>query len=247
MIIYVDILLIINFLFDFCILLSVDLTLKRKVKIKRLILASLIGEISLLALFFEINFIFKIIIGIILNIFAFNYKNIKYTVYNTLYYFLYSMFLGAFVYFLTVQFRIDLVYSIKYLIIICLTPFATIIYYKLIVKMKNDYKNQVDVEIKYDKYSYKAVGLIDSGNKLEAYGKMVILVEKKYINYQKLKLLPVYYNALNHAGIVFCFKPNEFIINGKSIKNVLVGLSDKSFNIDGVTILLNSKMEGLWF
>ena len=226
-----------------------DLTLKRKVSIKKIFLTSLFGELSLITIFSKIfifkTFIFKILIIVIVNILTFKYKNIKYTMFNVFYTLMYSLLIGSFTYFLTVQFRIDLVYSFKYIIILFLSPLIIIVYYTLTRRINTVYSKYYDIEIKYGKYTYKGVGFLDSGNFLSAYGKDVILVEKKYINYQKLKLLPVHFNALNKEGIVFCFKPNSLFVNGKIITNVLVGLSEKSFNIDGVSILLNSNMEGL--
>ena len=40
-----------------------------------------------------------------------------------------------------------------------------------------------------------------------------------------------------------CFKIKEIIINGKKIEDeVLVGISDNNFNIDGVDLLLHKKI-----
>lgn len=114
-------------------------------------------------------------------------------------------------------------------------------------KFKTNYNNRYTVLIDYENTHYEGVGFLDSGNKLVSpiSGKPIILIEKEYITLHKLKLLPVPYNALNHHGILNCFKPEKVMINGIEIDNVLIGLSDVKFNIDGVSILLNARLEGI--
>ena len=51
MTIYIDVLFLINFIFDFMLLLTVNVALKRYSKIFRMVLASLLGSISLISLF----------------------------------------------------------------------------------------------------------------------------------------------------------------------------------------------------
>ena len=64
MTIYIDIVIILNFIFDMMLLLVVNITLKRGVGIRRIILSSLVGEISII--FFLIpNMYFLIILKII--------------------------------------------------------------------------------------------------------------------------------------------------------------------------------------
>lgn len=101
MIIYIDLLMTINFLFDFLLLLTINIALKRYSKVYKLILASLFGEVTLFSLFIPINSILftilKIILGIIMVLIAFGYKNIKYTFYNIIYLYMVSIILGGFV------------------------------------------------------------------------------------------------------------------------------------------------------
>ena len=109
MIIYIDILIIINFLFDFLLLLTINIALKRYSKIYRLILASIFGELTLISLFIPISSvlftILKIIMGIIMVLIAFGYKNIKYTLYNIIYLYMTSIILGGFTYYLSIEFK----------------------------------------------------------------------------------------------------------------------------------------------
>ena len=245
MIIYVDLLFIINYFFDLTTLVCVDVLLKRNISVKRLCLFSLIGELSLFSLLTNNALIFNIIIPIIMCTASFKYKNLKYTIINVIYYYLVSILLGGFIYFLTNQFKIDLVYSLRYILVLVFSPIVIIIYYYLTKELKDNYNNLYNVRIEYDKYTFNGNGFLDSGNNLIFNGKKVILIEKKYIHYKKLKLLPVLYNSLNYTGIVFCFKPDKVYIKDVLYTDVLVGLSDKSFNIDGAEVLLNCKLGGL--
>ena len=84
MTVYIDLVSIINFIYDFLILLTVSFTLKRNRKIYYYILSSLIGVLSIFLLFLKINnivlFLLKILISVIMVIVAFGYKSIKYTI-----------------------------------------------------------------------------------------------------------------------------------------------------------------------
>ena len=101
--VYLDLVMFVNFFLDFLLLLSVSIILKRNANIKRVIFASFIGGLSILALFFKISnfqlFILKFIISLLMVIIAFNYKDFKYTFFNLLYLYITSIFLGGFLYF----------------------------------------------------------------------------------------------------------------------------------------------------
>ncbi len=251
MIIYLDLVCLINFAFDLSLLLTVDVLLKRRAKIKRILLGALIGELSMITLFIDLNevsnFFFKIILGIAMTTGAFSYKDIKYTFYNGVYLYLSGIILGGFEYYLFNEFKMNSTYSLKYLFILLLSPVVLVVYYKLIKKFKTNYNNRHSVRILYDEYVFEGTGFLDSGNKLISpiSGKTIILVEKEYIVYHKLKLTPIPYNALNHHGLLYCFKPQKVFINEKEYGDLLIGLSEVKFNIDGCNTLLNARMENL--
>ena len=50
MTVYIDLVILLNYFFDFLILLTVNITLKRNINIKKIFLTSLIGELSLFGL-----------------------------------------------------------------------------------------------------------------------------------------------------------------------------------------------------
>ena len=106
--VYLDLILLLNFLFDFILLLSTSIILKRNTKIYRIILGSLVGSITMLSLFLRMNsftlFIFKFIVSILMIITAFNYKNIKYTLKNIYYLYIVSVVLAGALYFISNNF-----------------------------------------------------------------------------------------------------------------------------------------------
>ena len=81
--IYLDYVFFINFIFDFILLFTTKVLLKRNVKIKRIILGSFIGTFSIFILFISMpSFIFflsKMFFGLIMVIITFKFKDIKYT------------------------------------------------------------------------------------------------------------------------------------------------------------------------
>lgn len=207
----------------------------------------------MISLFIDLNTItmnmFKIALNILMVITSFSFKNIKYTFYNAIYLYLVGIILGGFEYYLYNEFKIDGEYSIKFLLLIILSPIVLIIYYKLTQKFKNDYNNRHKLKIIYDGNIFEGVGFLDSGNKLVCpiSGKPIVLIEKEYIVHKKLKLYPVPYNALNHHGLLYCFIPESVFIDDIQYKNILIGLSEVKFNIEGCNALLNARLENIWY
>ena len=78
MVIYIDLLIILNFIYDYLILKVIQIVLKRNTNNKRIIISSLIGELSILFLLLNMNYIIlligKLLLSLIINIVAFKYK-----------------------------------------------------------------------------------------------------------------------------------------------------------------------------
>ena len=118
MTIYIDLVILLNYFFDVLILLTVNVTLKRNATLKRILLVSILGEISLLGLFLSkawLLVLLKLEISLLLNIFTFKYKDIFYTFTNLLYFYMSSIILGGFIYFLKLN-------HLSYLLIILISP-----------------------------------------------------------------------------------------------------------------------------
>ena len=246
MIIYIDLLIIVNFLFDFLLLLTINIALKRYTKIYRLILASLFGEITLLSLFIPISSylltILKVVMGIIMVLIAFGYKNIKYSLYNALYLYMTSVILGGFIYFLNIEFE-----NMNYLIILFIAPIILYGFIKNIKALKEIKNYYYNVSILFENnFKLNITGFLDTGNKLidPITRKPIILINKKKIKGCINIRSPMYvpYNSLNHHGLLECIKPKYIMINDKKLTNYLVGLSEESFQLNGIDCLLNYKI-----
>ena len=244
---------ILNFFFDFILLLSVSILLRRNVSIYKILGGSFIGGVSILFLFIDLNsltlFIYKFIISILMILVSFGYKSIKYTFKNMLYLYTASIILGGFLYFLNVEFsyqQYGLVFvnnglSVNVIFLIIFCPIIIYIYVKQGLWLKNNYSNYYKVIIYYDNKKYLLNAFLDTGNNLVVpfTKKPVILVNKK-IKVDKFFYIP--YKGVNNQGMIKCFKADKIEINNLVKKNIIVGLLNEKIKIDGVDCLLNKKL-----
>ena len=257
--IYIDLILLLNFGFDFLLLLSVSLILKRNTELYKLLLGAFIGSISVLTLFIKINsmqlFIIKIIISILMTITSFKYKNIKYTLKNILYLYISSVVLGGALYLL----NIELTYknqgiifyknkmSINFIILVIISPIILYIYTKECKNLRNNYSNYHKVEIKIRDKIIKCTGFVDTGNKLkDPYKKRpIILMNNNYLDNNLNKIFVPVHTILG-TNLIECIKIQELKIDNTIIKQeVLLGFINKKIKIDGIECLLNNEiMEG---
>ncbi len=258
--VYLDLILIINFIFDFLILLSVSYILKRNTSITRLLLGAFSGSVSILFLFIKLNnltlILFKLIISIIMLIVTFNYKNFKYFMHNFIYLYLVSIILGGFLYFINNSFcynnkgfifyKNGNVVSILFLII--LSPLILYLYYKELKNYKINYSNYYNIELFFnEKDKIKLIAFLDTGNKLiDPYKKRnIIIVDRKKIIYDinEFKMILVPFKTINYNGVLKCFKVNKMIIEGIGNRyNFLVGIMDESFHMDGIDCIIGSRI-----
>lgn len=262
--VYIDLVLFINFAFDFILLLSVCILLKRNIKIKRIILGALFGSISILALFIPFSsfslFLFKVIMSIFMVIITFKYKNFKYFINNLIYLYIISFILGGFIYYLNNQLsykNIGIMFyhknvSINWLLIIILVPLMLILYIYNERKIKQEYSRMYNVKITFlDNKNINLTGFLDTGNNLiDPYKRRpILLINKDLVKNIKTNFLLVPCLTINKTSLIKCFKVKAIEINNKLIKkDILIGISDNNFNIDGVDLLLNNRIgdEILW-
>ena len=257
--IYIDLILLLNFGFDFLLLLSVSLILKRNTELYKLLLGAFIGSISVLTLFIKINsmqlFLIKIIISILMTITSFKYKNIKYTLKNILYLYISSIVLGGALYLL----NIELTYknqgiifyknkmSINFIILVIISPIILYIYTKECKNLRNNYSNYHKVEIKIRDKIIKCTGFVDTGNRLkDPYKKRpIILMNNNYLDNNLNKIFVPVHTILG-TNLIECIKIQELKIDNTIIKQeVLLGFINKKIKIDGIECLLNNEiMEG---
>ncbi len=257
MTVYLDLVFFLNFCYDFFLLLTVDITLKRQTKLKRLIFAAIVGAISLVILFLPFNalllFFFKVVTSLLMVVIAYGYKDLKYTGNNLLYLYMCSIILGGFLYFLNLQFSTShhgLVFmndglSINYLVLLIIGPLILGLYLYQSKKIKLLYNYIFDIKIVFKDNSYLCCrAFLDSGNRLRdtITGKYVILVEENIIKRKTNKYIYVPYHALNKHGLIPCLSINYLEINEKQYRNYLVGITPDKFNIEGINCLLNNKL-----
>jgi len=254
--IYIDLILFLNFCIDFILLLIVNIVLKRYKSLTRIIIGAFIGSLSVILLFFNMNsfelFIYKIVLGILMVLISYGYKNIKYTLKNFLYLYMVSIILGGFMYYLNVTFsykREGIIFifkglSINVVIIFVISPIILYLYLKQMREQKNNYNNYHKVEIYIKDKVISCIGFIDTGNKLvDPYmNRPIILIPKNKINNVENKIL-VPYMTIDNSSLLECIKVDNVIIDNKNYKGkLLVGLIDKKINIDGVDCILNYKL-----
>ena len=245
--IYIDLFFLLNLIMDCIIIISTSILLKRKTSTIRIILSSLLGGISSLLLFSNINKILLEVISIILMVLiAFGYNKIRYIIKNIIYVYLLSTLLGGIIYLFNIKVSNNV--FLTYLIIIIISIEVLILYIKEIKNMKNIYNNYYKVDIYFkDKEKISVIGFVDTGNNLyDPYKKRpIILLSKKYIRDDNYILVPYY--TTNGEGLLKCIKPDIIFIEGIGYKgNILIGFSDSPKLIDGVDVILHKDIMKGW-
>lgn len=249
--VYIDLIMLLNFLLDFILLLTTSVILKRNVKITKIIMGAFVGGLSILFLFYDINsfllFIFKFIISILMVIISFSYRNFKYTLINIIYLYMSSIVLGGFLYLLNLEFsykHIGILFynnglSINFIFLIIFSPIILYLYIIQIRKFKNNYSNYYKVEIYYNGKKYKYIGYLDTGNTLKdsLTGKSVILIDKRKLLFDIKEFRIIPYMGLNGTSMIKVIKIDKLLFNKREY-NVLLGIMD-SIQLDGVDIILN--------
>ena len=258
--IYIDLVLLLNFGFDLILLFGIAILLRRSTTLKRLIISSLVGSLTIFAMFIEVSsislFLIKVLISIFMVLIAFGYKDIKYFGNNLFYLYTSSIILGGFLYFLNLQFSYKnegLIFyfdglSINVIALIVLSPIIIYAYIKQGLLLKNTYSNyyNVDIYLKNGRV-IETTAFLDTGNKLEDPYKRrpIILINKELIkiDYEKEKMVLVPYDAINHHGLLKCLIPDKIFIQGVGFRsNFLIGLSNEKILIDGVDCIIHSKL-----
>lgn len=254
--VYFDLILLINIVFDFLLLTSVSIVLKRNVKFKRLILGSTVGGLTIFFLFVRVSnftmFLIKIVMSFLMILVTFSYKNFKYFINNIIYLYLISIILGGSLYIINneISYRnyglviIRNNYKTNIIFLLILTPVILFFYIKQLKKLKYNYNNYYNVDLIYKNNTYNFIGFLDTGNKLkDPYKKRpIILIYTDKIKVKDEKIILVPYVTLQNSNILKCFVADKIIIDNKYIViNPLIGLSNEDFKIDGVNLILNAE------
>ena len=251
MTVYIDGVLFLNFAFDFLLLLTTSIVLKRNVKMFNIVIGAFIGSLSILVLFLDINsiqlFIIKVYLSIIMNLVTFYYKDLKYTLTNIGVFYVVSILLGGFLYLLNIEFSYKhegvIFYnnglSINVIILLIISPLILYIYIRQSRLYQKKIKNHHKVDLYIGKKVLNLNGYLDTGNTLSYKGKPVILTNIPNTFRKKKILVP--YTVIGGGGLIECIEA-KINIPDMGEYEVLLGFSE-NMNISGVDVLLNSKME----
>ena len=234
--IYLDLVVLLNFFFDFLLLYGTSKILKERVPIKRLVLGSVVASLSVFLLFIKLNsvslFLIKIVISIGIVLTTFGKKNF---IKNISYFYLLNI---SFTYRNQGILFINNGLSINFILLIIVSPIIIFCYVKEHILYKNTYGNIYEVLIINGSNKYKLMGLLDTGNRLrDPYkGRSVILVNNDILMDGDIVYVP--YKALNTTGVIKCYKVDKVIVEEKEFSNCLVGISKDKIVIDGVECIL---------
>ena len=237
--IYLDDFIVINFIIDYILLITCSSILKINTKKYRLILSSLIGEISIISLFISFNniilFIFKVILCSLMIFIAFGFNDYKSFITNIVYYYILNFFLGGILFYFKNSGLIGYIY---YLLLI---PLFMKLYKYFAYNLKNylSLKHKVTIYLNNGKILYLN-GYMDSGNNLiEPFtNRKVIIINNKNL---KEKFYYVPYKTIDNSSLIKCFNPKKVYIDGIGERNdISVGIVNKKFN--GFNCLLNYRL-----
>lgn len=253
--IYLDLVFVLNFFFDFLILFGVKQILKENVSLKRLLFGALFGSLTIFFLFIPFNnitlFICKIIMSILIILITFGKRNFSK---NFLYFYLVSVILGGSLYLFDISFTyknkgiifFDSGLKINFIVILIVSPIIIYLYIKESRQYRNTYSNIYDVKIYINSKMYHLKGMLDTGNSLcDPYKRrsVIILNRNIKVNTEQLPCIYVPYKALNTNGVIKCYKPDEVIIKDKLFHNALIGISKDDIQLDSVDCILPNKFK----
>ena len=187
--VYIDLLIIEDFIYNYVILYGVSLLLTRITSFKKIFIASLIGIIPLIFLIVDVDskitLMITFIFSIIMSIITFSYKDLLHTIKNVIYMYLIGIFLAGFVNLININLFPDInSYVLNVILLIILAPITTIIYIKSIKKIKinNSYYYKLDIYLT-ETEKITVTSFLDTGNKLiDPYKQRPIILLTKIIS-----------------------------------------------------------------
>ena len=253
MIIYVDIIFLINLIYDFLILNAVNIVLRRRKKVKWILISSFFGSISSFSIFFPFlnNIYITICISILMVLITFGYKDIIYLKNNLLYFYMISIIFGGFLYLINIKFNHYFlpgdIYKCKVLInFIGVIVIAPIIYFLYIYTYKNNlvnHNNYYSIKFSITDKLYFVNGFYDTGNLIkDPYkGRPIVLINKEVLDGDIKNKSPIIVpcKMINNDVLINCYKPSLLIINNVIINNCLIGLWENNNFFDGVNAIIS--------
>jgi len=256
--VYIEVVILINFIIDFILLIGVCLILRRQTNLKRLILSSLVGSITMLCMIYNIDnlllFVVKLFTSFVMVVICCGFKSIRYTLKNIFYLYTLSIILGGGIYLISIEiiskynelnFLSNGIYF-NFILLLILSPLIIYVYVRQVKQIKNTYSNYYNIDIYLkDKTKTSLTGYLDTGNHLtDPYkNRPIILVNKNKIKFSYDNILLVPYDTLNNHGLLKCIVPDKIYIDKVGIKtNFLIGISEEKINIEGVDCILHTNL-----
>ena len=260
MIVYVDILIILNTVVNYFILLAVQKITRGHQKKWRILSGGVVGGVSSLLLFLEnlgvIMTLLKIATAIIMVIITFGFKPVKQTLKRIFLLFAITFLFGGVLFAIYIFFDKDiLIYSngivyfdidLTFLIVCTVVSYVVITLLTIITDKKVPKSKEYYVTIENDGKSVSCTALMDTGNNLrEPFTNYpVILAEnsifQKLFTEDKIRLIPI--STVNGESLIKAFKPDKLLMNKKTIRNVYIG--ESLVPLDEYKIILNINLEG---
>ena len=236
--IYIDEYIIINFIIDYIILKTDKTILKINVLNRRIILACIVSNISIITLFVNFNYLLsvllKLLVGFLIIIISFGYKDFKTFIINFFYYHIVNFFLGGILFY----FKSEGVIKYKYYLLF--VPIIMNIYKHFSYNLKNiiSFKYKVQIYLNNGKILYLN-GFMDSANTLvEPYNNKKVIIINKDVS-ENCYLVP--FKTINDVSLIRCFTPKCVYIDGIGKRNdISVGIVNRKFK--GYDCLLNYKI-----
>ena len=232
--IYIDEYIIIDLMINYIILKTVKYILKINVLDRRIYLACFISSISVISIFINVGIIFKLLLGILIILVSFGYKDYKSFLINYVYYNIVNFFLGGLLFYFKTS------GLIKYKYYLFFIPIIMNIYKHVSYNLKNiiSLKYRVEVYLNDGNILYLN-GFMDTANTLiEPYGNKKVIIINKDIK-ENYYLVP--YKTIDGVSLIKCFNPKCVYIEGLGKRNdISIGIVNRKFK--GYDCLLNYKL-----
>lgn len=236
--VYLDLIIVINFFYDFLIISSTSTLLKRNVPVVKILVSSLIGEVSLITLFVSFDklflIIFKVLLSVIMIFISFGREKF---LENIFYFYVITIILGGTSYLLGGD-----GYLINVILLVLVSPIVITLYIKMMRENSEKLKVMHDVIIIDGEFTYKFNGYLDTGNKLiDPITKLPVLMVRQDLKLNTKRKFLVPYKVVNNSSLLECVKPDKVFIGGIQV-NVLLGLCDKEIFKDDIEVILNDSL-----
>lgn len=242
---YLDLFIIQNLVYDYLILNGVAILTDEKLKLSRVSLG-LLSSLGLSTLLFIMDFTMLVgLVPFVMLILVFPKQHIKHFMTKVLYFYCLSLLLSGGIYTISHFIKFDLT-IIPYICTLAALAFVVTVAYVLKFRWLNDQQliNQFvyEVRIYCGPYEIKGSGFVDTGNHLldEKTQLPIMMVPKEMISNQSIEFFlkryrlscwQTSYSVINsQQQQLLVFKPTLLLVNGKVVRNVLVGVVENSFH-----------------